>query len=197
MPKPYVMTLMAANRVGVMAALTTALDELGGNLRDVSQTVTGNYFTMLLTADFPDDRPVGVINDHIRAFCDPFGIELTLRPLATTDLPEAASNGKAPPTERYSLTVVGPDRRGSLRQVCYRLAHHGVDIADLHASTLPGSDHFVARFALTVPRSIDRNQLQKELAELSESTGSTITMQHHLVGLATQSPVPIRLPNGG
>lgn len=193
MPKPYVMTLMATNRVGVMAALTTALDELGGNLREVNQTVTGNYFTMLLTADFPDDRPVGVINDHIRAFCDPFGIELTLMPLSSNELNEPVANGKVGTTERYSLTVVGPDRRGSLRQVCYRLAHHGIDIADLHATTLPGNDHFVARFALTVPKSVDRGQLQKEFSELGETTGSTITLQHHLVGLATQSPIPIRL----
>lgn len=192
MPKPYVMTLMATNRVGVMAALTTALDELGGNLREVSQTVTGNYFTMLLTADFPDDRPESVINDHIRAFCDPFGIDLTLKPLSAGDLTPVSPYGKPIPTERYSLTVIGPDRRGSLRQICFRLAHHGIDISDLHAASMADSEHFVARFALTVPTSVDRTQLQKEMEDLGKSLGSNIILQHHLVGLATQSPVPLR-----
>ena len=36
MAKRYIMTVLAANRTGILAALANALDELGGNIRDVS-----------------------------------------------------------------------------------------------------------------------------------------------------------------
>ena len=63
MPKLYIMTVLAANRTGILAALANALDELGGNLRDVSQAVVHQFFAMIMAAEFPDDQSPEVIAD--------------------------------------------------------------------------------------------------------------------------------------
>lgn len=192
MPRPYIMTLMAANRVGILAALTTALDELGGNLREVTQTISQNHFAMLMTAEFPDDRPADVILDHIRSVCEPFEIEVHMKdPQATTDNGRAGLNGQS---ERYALTLTGPDRPGGLRKVVMKLARYGIDIAELQAG-LAGEGRFVARFALTIPNSVDRGQLQRELDELVQEAGGTSILQHHRLVKATQSALPV-VPSG-
>ena len=45
MAKRYILTVLASNRSGILAALTNALDELGGNMLDVSQAVIQDFFT--------------------------------------------------------------------------------------------------------------------------------------------------------
>ena len=79
MAKRYIMTVLAVNRTGILAALANALDELGGNMRDVSQAVIDKYFAVIMAAEFPEDQDQEVIVDHIRAICRPFGAEVTLR----------------------------------------------------------------------------------------------------------------------
>jgi predicted amino acid-binding ACT domain protein len=76
MPRRYVITLTAANRVGILAAVTEALSQLGGNLVEIRQTVVQKFFTIILAADFPDERLPHVVADHIRDIGRPFGIAL-------------------------------------------------------------------------------------------------------------------------
>src|SRR5580704_1461818 len=129
MAKRYIMTVLAANRTGILASLANALDELGGNMRDVSQAVIHKFFAMIMAAEFPEDQDPEVIVDHIRAVCRPFGAEVTLRDPAD----EMGFDGEAEPTpkERYVLTLAGPDRPGVLRFLAHRLALDGSDLVDL------------------------------------------------------------------
>lgn len=39
------------NRAGVVARLTAAIDEFSGDIRDISQTIVGEYFTMIIVVD--------------------------------------------------------------------------------------------------------------------------------------------------
>src|SRR5437899_1833327 len=43
--KRYVLCLLGANHTGIMAAVATALSELGGEIHKISQTVTEKLFT--------------------------------------------------------------------------------------------------------------------------------------------------------
>ncbi len=79
MAKRYLISLMAANRVGILAALANALTELGGDMQEVSQTVMQKFFTIILAADFPDHRDPQIIVEHIRGVCQPFGVEVSLK----------------------------------------------------------------------------------------------------------------------
>ena len=54
MAREYIITMTAENRVGIMSAVTKAMTELGGDLREASQTVVRGFFTMIFSAEFPD-----------------------------------------------------------------------------------------------------------------------------------------------
>ena len=46
-----VITANGRNRSGVVARLATAIDEFSGDIHDLSQTIVGDYFTMLFVVD--------------------------------------------------------------------------------------------------------------------------------------------------
>lgn len=50
-----IMTVTGPDHTGIIAAVSTALAELGVNILDVSQTIMDNYFTMILRVEFDDN----------------------------------------------------------------------------------------------------------------------------------------------
>ena len=81
-----IVTAVGQNRPGVLAELTAAVAELGGNVFDVSQKVVEGYFHMILTVELtgtasfedfknclecmgsPDDFAVRVLNERVFRF---------------------------------------------------------------------------------------------------------------------------------
>ncbi len=48
-----VVTANGRNRAGIVAQLASAIDEFSGDIRDISQTIVGDYFTMLFVVEIP------------------------------------------------------------------------------------------------------------------------------------------------
>ena len=51
-----IMTVTGADSTGIIAAVTTTLAQLDINVIDVSQTLMGGYFTMILRVEFDADK---------------------------------------------------------------------------------------------------------------------------------------------
>src|SRR5579863_5909896 len=150
MSKRYIITLMATNRVGILAAVTTSLAELGGDIQEVSQTVMQRFFTIIMSAEFPDTRDRSVIVDHIRGLCRPFGVEVNLKDPEEETLQDVQSEG----IEKYYLTAEGKDKPGMIRQISARLAQEGIDITDVYARRADQGQTFVMVMELAVPRGV-------------------------------------------
>ena len=120
MSKRYIITFMAANRVGILAAVTTSLAELGGDIQEVSQTVMQRFFTIIMSAEFPENRDPSVIIDHIRGVCRPFGVEVNLKDPKVETLQELPNEGTekytSRPRAKTSRGWSGRFRRGSRRR---------------------------------------------------------------------------------
>ena len=72
MAREFIITMTAANRVGILSAVTKAMADLGGDLREASQTVVRGFFTMIFSAEFPDQTSPHVITDHLQDVGRPF-----------------------------------------------------------------------------------------------------------------------------
>ena len=166
MSKRFVITLTAANRVGILAAVSNALTELGGDLWHISQTVVEKFFTMIIAADFPEARTGDVILDHIRDVCAPYAVDVTLKEPAQERLPDDPEDGM----ERAFLTISGENQPGIIRLVSARLAQDQIDIINLEATRLDGGDRFLFSMEIAIPGRTNRDQLQGELASLSDSS---------------------------
>jgi glycine cleavage system transcriptional repressor len=188
MPKRYIITLMAANRVGILAALTNALAELGGDIIEVSQTVMQKFFTIILAAEFPPHRESRVIVEHIRDVCRPFGVEVNLKdPEQETLQPDREPGG-----DKFFLTITGEDRPGIVRQITARLAQEGIDITDLYARRHDDRS-FVMVMELAVPGGVDPLGLQSELEAIGSAVGLSAALQHENIFAATNDPRPVRI----
>ncbi len=189
MAKQYILTVLASNRTGILAALANALDELGGNTLDVSQAVIRQFFTMIVAAEFPENRDPDVIVDHIRAVCRPYGAEVSLKDPSDEQVFESADD----PVEkqRYVLTIAGPDRPGVLRFIAHRLAQHGIDLVDLQGQRREEDRTFLFSMELDAPLGIDSLQLRRELEIEFMSDSITVSLQHRRVLAALAHPEPM------
>lgn len=195
MAKQYVMSVMAVNRVGILAALATALDELRGSFVDVSQAIMRQYFSMIIAAEFPDDRDPAVIVEHIQAVCRPFGGVVTLK-----DPEEDAAMGLSPPepspTEQetaYLLRITGQDRPGVLRRVAHRLAQDGIDVVDLYGIRHDEDQTFVTCLQLAVSAGVNVVFLQQDLDQMLREEGLTVGLfnDHVLQAISQPEPQPV------
>ena len=189
MTKRYMITLMAANRVGILAAVTTSLAELGGDIQEVSQTVMRGFFTIIMSAEFPENRDPSVIVDHIRGVCRPFGVEVNLKDPAEETLQDPPAEG----SEKYYLTAEGQDKPGMVRQISARLAQEGIDITDVFARRADEGQTFVMVMELAVPKGVDALALQRELEQLGSAVGLSAALQHEDIFTATNDPRPVRI----
>jgi len=187
--KQYVMTVMATNRVGILAALATALDELGGGFVDVSLAIMRQYFTIIAAVEFPDTRDPEVIVDHIRAVCRPFGGDVVLKDPAD----ELLLDEPSPPslTENYLLRMSGKDTPGVLRRVSLRMAQEGIDITDLYGERDDQAGVFASCLQLAVPLGTDVARLHRELNQGLETQAVVFELYRNNVLQAISQPAPL------
>lgn len=74
-----IVTAVGVNRPGVMAELTSALGELGGDIQDVSQRITGGYFNAILVVDIQRaGKNFSVFRDALLALSEPSDYVVTV-----------------------------------------------------------------------------------------------------------------------
>jgi glycine cleavage system transcriptional repressor len=154
MPRELIITMTAANRAGILAAVTRAMAEVGGDLREASQTVVRGYFTMIFSTEFPDTLDISVIRDHLQDACRPFGIELSVRD-PSAQLP--VYNAPTASTRQFRLRLGGRNQPGVLRKLSEVMSLQGIDITGMHAVCTEEGQAFemVLKLAIPVDCSID------------------------------------------
>ena len=165
MGKDYVLTITAANRIGILAAVSNAIAELGGDIRELRVSVMGRFFTIILSVEFPEHREPGVIADHLKDIGRPYGLEIMLKEIEQVDLPPQPREE----TEIYYLTLSGSNQKGLMRRIASRLAQDGIDILDLFAVRDRDTATFKMLLELAVPVATDRNALQSSWESLHDS----------------------------
>ncbi len=71
-PGTIIVTAIGVNRAGVMAELTGAVGELGGDIQDVSQRITGGYFNAILVVDISrSGQSFAAYRDALKALSEP------------------------------------------------------------------------------------------------------------------------------
>jgi predicted amino acid-binding ACT domain protein len=183
------MSVLASNRVGILAALTNALDELGGNMLDVSQAVIQDFFTMILAAEFPEERDPEVIVDHIRAVCRPFSAEVVLKNPENESTYEIDDEPVS--RQRYVLTAAGRDRPGVLRYIAHRLAQDDIILMDLQGMRREADRSFLTSMELAVPPGVDALKLRNDLEAEFRPDQITVSLQHRRVLAALAHPEPV------
>lgn len=151
-------TVLGHDRPGIIADVTGALAELGGNLEDSSMTLLRGHFAMTLVVTGEAGSA------EVQSRLEPLLHDLTVsvRPLPDAgDLPEAGSP--------YVLTVHGSDRAGIVSSITRVVASYGGNITDLTTRLAGGLYVLVAEVDL--PLDADVDSLSRALTEVAHELG--------------------------
>jgi glycine cleavage system transcriptional repressor len=181
----YIVTVTAADRVGIVFSVAGTVRDQGGNILELSQTVMRGYFTIILAVEFVDEKDPRKLATLIAERGKRF--DMTVAVIERKDVPET----QVPGGERFILTVLGDDHAGNVHGITGCLAAHGVNIVDLHAR----ADG--ARFSLIMeaflPPDLSPATVRAELERFGRDLGLEAYVQHENIFLATSEPTPVRV----
>ena len=174
----YVINVMSNDHPGIVAAVSDAVESLGGNIDACSQTVLGGYFTLIMIISVPEPIESESLAERIRGR-DSRNAELQVMVLPSRDtLPEPSG-----PCEQFVVTAFGQDRPGIVRCFSEYLAGKDINIVDLYGD-LKGKE-FVLIGQVEVPKRYDTEMLQADLEAIGKDLGFTVKLQHENVFVAT------------
>jgi len=187
----YIVTVTAADRVGIVHSVTGSIRDLQGNILELSQTVMWGYFTIIVAVEFESPQDPQAIGRVIAENGKAFDLTVTVRAASEADRQPPVPHG-----ERFILTVLGVDHAGNVHGIAGCLSDLGVNIVDLHAR-VEGS-----RFSLVMeaflPHDLPPGVVRANLEEFGRDLGLEAFVQHENIFTATSEPTPVRvgpLPN--
>jgi len=152
-------TAIGRDRPGIVAAITGALLEAGGNVDDSQMSILHGHFAVMLIVSVPNGTSV----DELSVRLDEVGREFGLGGISVSEV-TSLERGAGP---SHVLTVYGADRPGIVHEVAELLASQGVNITDLRTRRTgdPASPLYTMMMELAVDG--DPTRLEADLERLS------------------------------
>jgi glycine cleavage system regulatory protein len=173
-----VMTIVGADRPGLVEAVAEAVARAGGNWLESRMAHLAGQFAGILRVQAPADaiaRLVRAIEELSHG-----GLKVTVE--------HGAAGASIGPQRSLELDLVGLDRAGIVRDISGVLARHGANIEELvtDSSSAPMSGEllFRAHMRLNVPAAADLDRLRAEL----ERFATDLIVELRLVTTVTTIP---------
>lgn len=182
----YVVTVTAADRVGIIHSVTGTLRDIGGNILELSQTVMRGYFTIILAVEFDTPQECSAIADSITTRGKRFLLNVNV--LDGNLKSNESLNGEG---ERYILTVLGLDQPGNIHGIAGCLANLGVNILDLHARA--DGPRFSLIMEAFLPSDLQPAMVRTEIERFGKTVGLEAYVQHENIFRATSEPNQVRV----
>lgn len=74
-----VVTVLGADRSGIVAAVATKLSANGANIVDISQTIIGGIFTMTMLVDLGDSVDFSELKGTLDGLSEKLGVQINLQ----------------------------------------------------------------------------------------------------------------------
>ncbi len=179
MNKQMIISVMAKDRPGIIAEVTGAIFELGGDLADLNQSILSGYLNMILAVNF--DETV-TTEDVLAKFSDlktKTDFEISIKELDTP----IETTAILPPVETYIVTAQGANKSGLVHGISKFCRDLNINILDLSTKLADGQYTMVLQLDLHNVHSV--GQVQTELASFADQTGLNVTIQHNDIFKAT------------
>ncbi|MBY6062112.1 glycine cleavage system protein R [Microbacterium esteraromaticum] len=164
-----ILTVAGADRPGLVSAVADVVDAHGGNWENSSLAELAGMFAGVIQVSVAPDRV-----DDLRAALDALDGLLTV----TVHAGAGSAAGASPP--RISLTVLGNDRPGIVREVSGALGAHALSIESMTTETrdaaMAGGRLFESSVTAVVPASADMDALRAALERIASEIQVDITV---------------------
>lgn len=182
--KRLVISVLIADRAGILRDITGAVTTMGANIDGVRQTVVAGYFTVMLTASFPTPMDAQSVCKHMQTSFNDDHATITVIPYDNQESVSAIQG------ERYMVTITGEDHTGILKAVTSFFAERNINIEDWDVDFKGNRVTHVGQ--ITVPRRLEIQQLQVEFRHLVDSLQLCGGIQHENIFRAISEVGPIK-----
>ena len=183
--KTCIVTVTAADQVGIVHSVTGTLQRWGGNVLELSQTVMRGYFTIILAVEFSEPVEWEALRAAIAEQGGRFGMTVNVIEGDLTRRPPVADG------ERFILTVLGADQPGNIHSIAGTLAEHGVNIVDLYARA--DGPRFSLVMEAFLPPDLPPSTVRAALERIGSDRELEAFVQHENIFQATTEPSPVRI----
>lgn len=173
MSRQFIISVLSEDRPGIIADITGAVYELGGDLAELNQSILCGYLTMILIAAFDTAMEATTLLARLEAIDSPTRFDFIVREVEAS--PPCIEIGA--PAKAYIMTAQGRNKKGLVHGVssfCYR---HNINILDL-ATTRTG-DTYTMILQLDLTKVTAVADVRKELQHFAEQNGLQVLLQHH------------------
>ncbi|QFU76046.1 glycine cleavage system protein R [Halioglobus maricola] len=160
METSYIITFIGDDRPGLVEELSRTIENNRGNWHESRLSQLGGKFAGLILVSLPmDNGPT--LEAELKALS---ASGLSVRVTATSET--ATRHGKA-----ITLTLIGPDRLGIVKEVSHALAQREVNVIEMdsqvESAAMSSELLFRARIDALVPENTDMDSLQDSLDEIA------------------------------
>ncbi len=129
----FAVTAVGRDRPGIVAAISGALFELGGNIEDSRMSILRGHFAVMLIVELGGEGSRARLESELEGIRKRLGLEA----VSVSEV-ETLAPGGAPPS--HILTVYGADRPGIVHRITSLLAERGVNVTDLSTKVAGGAE---------------------------------------------------------
>jgi len=156
-----VLTIIGADRTGLVESLAKQIAATGGNWEESRMARLAGQFAGILLVTVDTSRTDELVAG-LRGL-EAVGLQVAVRP--------TTGAGAAPAAKHIQLELTGQDRPGIVRDVSRVLAERGVNVEELESEVgsapMSGEAMFTARARLLVPPGLDLADLRTRLEALA------------------------------
>lgn len=163
-------TAVGTDRPGIVAAITEALRDLGGNLADCRAALLAGSFAIVVVAELPD----GVTDDTLRAALSEGSANLGLGVWVGPAEVRGPDHAEA---ERCIVSVYGADHPGIVAAVSRAVADLGVNIVDLSSRVVGDPAIYVLGLEVELPPGMTASDLQTRLQPVAAAQGVELAVE--------------------
>ena len=165
-----VLTVVGADRAGLVAAVADVVDAHGGNWENSELAELAGAFAGIIEVSVADDRV-----DDLRAALTGLDGLLTVAVHASETSPTDDVDMR-----RLAFTVLGNDRPGIVREISATLSAHDLSIERMSSETydaaMSGGRLFEAKIVARAAASVDIDAVQSALEELAAEIQVDVTL---------------------
>ncbi|MEW6582169.1 MAG: ACT domain-containing protein [Actinomycetota bacterium] len=167
--REVVITAVGTDRPGIVASITEALLDLGGNLADCRAALLRGSFAIVVAATLPVDVPEQDLRAALAGRTGDLGLDVWIGP--------AAAPAHHEPLERCVISVYGADHPGIVAAVSRALADREVNIVDLSSRVVGDPAIYVLGLEVELPRDLDPEGLRRYLEPVARAQGVELSVE--------------------
>jgi glycine cleavage system regulatory protein len=171
MASSYIVTFIGDDRPGLVEQLSRVIENNGGNWHESRLSQLGGKFAGLIRVSLPADQGLTLETDLSALASSGLSVRVT------------PSGEKRPSVQgrNITLTVLGPDRPGIVREISRALAQREINVLEMHSQVIsaPMSAEmiFSAHIDAWIPETTDMDDLADTLDEIANQMTLEIDLE--------------------